>query len=1030
MKSYANLLVRLGLLACTLVAAAATPVGAAEPFEAFLNGLKQRNMHDMALEYLDAMRDSQMLTPAQRDVITYEEARTLVEYATAERDIGKKNEYLDRASTKFNEFIAQHASHPLTASAQTQLGNVLVVRGQTMLSAAERDPAGAAQLKKDAKAAFDQAVKIFADAEKRFKEEVESYPKFLAPNDPQVELRERARGNLLQAQLFHAAVLYEMVGTEKDRTTAAAKKMLQDAAAMYEQVYEDWRTRIAGLMARIKQGQCYQELGDTKRALGIYANILDQPAELNELRKLRASAMYLSLQCWLDPKENKLELAALKGEEFLNQSRTEEERLPEWLAVRYHTALAYKQQAEKVGKEDATHGNLLRRAQDHVQMVANNTGSYQGPARLLLRQLRGIDADDTRPPQNFAEALDRGRMALDEMSAKATLIKLAPTMKDEANIPKYQEEALAGRQTAIDMFQAALALKSESSPADEVAIIRYYLCYLYYQIDRNYDAAVMGEYLLRYYPNSAGARGAAKIALAAYVAEYTASMKAEQPSEFDKQKLVDVATAIAKRWPDDSEAVDAWSVLMAIAANERDVERTVEYLGKIPEDSPGRGNAELKAGQVLWSAYIEQSQAPEGERPPQAELDAMAAQAQSTLEKGIERMRANVKEGAEIDATLAAALLSLSQIYVMLGEAEKAVTILEDESMGPLTLIELQHPITAEGKFKEETYKLALRGYVATQALEKAEEAMNNLEKLVGGEGGGEQLTQIYIALGRELEEQVKLLRADPAKAEELQQVSKGFELFLQRIAEREQGNTFASLNWVSETFFSLGSGFDPGTGTVPPEALNYYQKSVDVDTRLEGMTGDPDITPDALLAVKLRHTQTLRRMGKYADAVNLVESVLKERNQLLDAQAEAAYIYMDWGRENPAYYNLAVMGARKSSKDAKGADVNTIWGWARLAVTTQSNPKFQDIYHEAQYNLARCRLLQAAAAAGSEREELVEHARRYIFLTNRMKPDMGGDAWRSRYDALLKTIQKAMGERPVGLEAFAAAAPPAPGAQ
>ena len=46
-------------------------------------------------------------------------------------------------------------------------------------------------------------------------------------------------------------------------------------------------------------------------------------------------------------------------------------------------------------------------------------------------------------------------------------------------------------------------------------------------------------------------------------------------------------------------------------------------------------------------------------------------------------------------------------------------------------------------------------------------------------------------------------------KNAEAAQVSKGFEVFLTRISGRGlQGNTFASLNWVAETFAGLGAGF------------------------------------------------------------------------------------------------------------------------------------------------------------------------------------------------------------------------------
>ena len=112
-----------------------------------------------------------------------------------------------------------------------------------------------------------------------------------------------------------------------------AKKFLQQAADKYEKCYQDFRTILAGQLARIKQGQCYQDMGDTRRALGLYADILGQPDDIAEFRKLKASALYLSMQCWLSEGEKKYELAALKGEEWLQTGRTGEDRQPDWLAI-------------------------------------------------------------------------------------------------------------------------------------------------------------------------------------------------------------------------------------------------------------------------------------------------------------------------------------------------------------------------------------------------------------------------------------------------------------------------------------------------------------------------------------------------------------------------------------------------------------------------------------------------------------------------------------------------------------------------
>ena len=162
-------------------------------------------------------------------------------------------------------------------------------------------------------------------------------------------------------------------------------------------------------------------------------------------------------------------------------------------------------------------------------------------------------------------------------------------------------------------------------------------------------------------------------------------------------------------------------------------------------------------------------------------------------------MRKAVDAGGAVEYPLVFSVLALSQILIDAGRAEEAVQWLNDPKIGPLSLIAAKSPVVA-GKtdFQIDTYKAALRAYVGAQKLDEAEKTMNLLEAAASGEGGdgGRRLTQIYIALGKQLEDLLVRLRNE-GKTEEVQKVSQGFELFLDRIASREEGNSFTcSIGW------------------------------------------------------------------------------------------------------------------------------------------------------------------------------------------------------------------------------------------
>src|SRR4029079_13141426 len=100
--------------------------------------------------------------------------------------------------------------------------------------------------------------------------------------------------------------------------------------------------------------------------------------------------------------------------------------------------------------------------------------------------------------------------------------------------------------------------------------------------------------------------------------------------------------------------------------------------------------------------------------------------------------------------------LSLAQIYVETGQPDKAIAWLENAKMGPLTLVKANNPAAAREAFANETYKIALRAYIAVQPqqIKKAEEVMDLLEKHVqksGDAAAAENHIGIDITLGREL---------------------------------------------------------------------------------------------------------------------------------------------------------------------------------------------------------------------------------------------------------------------------------------
>ncbi|HQU45454.1 MAG: hypothetical protein B7Z73_10230, partial [Planctomycetia bacterium 21-64-5] len=564
------------LISCALAGfmlLSARTAPAEEAYARFLQGLKEQGLFDAALDYLELMRTSPLLSEAQKQELAFEEGRLLVDNARAENDAAAKSKLLDQARDRFAAFIKASSANPKAAVAETELGNILVERGRSLLEQAER-PANASKkeaLTKQARELFQEAKKVFDEAEAKFTARMQEFPKILDPKKEakRIEERDQARDDVLRARMFAAGIL-QVMASSYPAGSAEQKKLLHEAADKYKALYDKFRRRMVGLLARMKEGECYQKLGDTKRAIGLYETMLsqgDDPA----IRPYKATALRLSLECLTSENEKNYETAVSRGEDWLEKALPADTRTVDGLGITYFTALANKCLSDSLSKpeDQARKKALLLAAKKQAQFVAK-AAAFMNPhrdeAQEMYRKLLGGGAEgEQKEPENFTEALDRAKELLDRWQDRLGQIKVAAAMKDQANVPTYESEAKHLRDQALHYFKLALELRDDETPLDSVNIVRYYLCFLDYQAGNYYDAAVMGEFVAKNYPKSQGGRQCAKIAMAAYLQTYDAARKAQADFAFDRDKMVELADFITGAWPGGEEADEAWGLLLQVA---------------------------------------------------------------------------------------------------------------------------------------------------------------------------------------------------------------------------------------------------------------------------------------------------------------------------------------------------------------------------------------------------------------------------------------------------------------------------------
>jgi hypothetical protein len=1031
----------LGWLVCATLAARG-----GEPAEQFLQALRERGYYETALEYLTQMETSPLAPIDFRRVIAYERAITLVSAAGAELDPTAREKLLDQAELSLNEFLTNATAHPLAQAARNQLGNLLYMRGviKVQLSKRNNDPA----LLNQARQFYDQAHGVFVESQKTLRERLSpiNNRQYDVSQKAEIEARDQMRSDYLQAQLLAAQVLEDRAHTATAGTPEHLQ-MLQEADKQYLDIEEKYRTLIAAPLASLGRGRCHQGMGKLKEALGFYTELMGQPVS-EDLRPIKTEALQRAMECWLDPSIKLYAEAVNRGTAWQQSLRPHELRDPLALTILYQLAVANKHYSELIKESnprDRQVNDLLRTARGLAFEVSKHPSDAQEAARQLLADLRGVELDpQQRPdPKTFAEAQAAGNDALDQMQNAVFLVQALPERLANESDPEIkadlekqlaeaQQHLVGKRQDAVGYYRQSLGLINADVALDDVNLVRTRLSHLLYLEENYLDAALLAEFVVRRYPAHAAAREAAKIALAGYVQLYTQA--AADDRDFEIRHLKDLSNYIVGQWPDQPVAADAWNALIPFIVQDGDFERARQGLNRIPDTLPQRGEIELKLGRALWGAYRqglaelrkwEREGAPAGADIGQkkTQLDAWKSQAEGILSAGVQRVR---NASGRVDASFVLATLSLAQTYIETQQTGKAVALLEDAQIGPLTLVRADHGATAASGTPEEIYRTCLRAYLgamaagdnAAESMNKAKAMMAELKARVAGDPTAEQrLIGVYIGLVRDLKSQM-----DIASDEERRSLSSGFEAFLSQVAK--ETNEFQILNWAAETFFNLAESLDdPAALAATPAAASLFQQALTIYERiLAEAAKSPEYLPAPQydLLLRMRVASISRRTGKYEAAMDTLVNILKQKNMLLNVQVEAARTYQMWAAFPGKHelYQRAMLGFYPDANAKPPA--NIVWGWGKIGQLTAGRKDFEPVFLEARYNLARCRYEYARRSQDEEaKTRYLDLAKKDVWFTYNYSKELGGAEWRPKYDQLLKDIQKSRQEPATGLAEF-----------
>ncbi|MFM8252207.1 MAG: hypothetical protein ACKOBW_11475 [Planctomycetota bacterium] len=776
-----------------------TTLTAAEPAREFLDALRSANYFDTALDYLDELASSPLTPASLKEVLTYERGLTLLKGASYQRDGALREKQLDEAQKALNEFIAQLPDHLLNTAAKGELGNVLMARAEFRLERVKRpsEAANRDKLTAEARELLGTAQKTYQTIEADLKAKLQGLPPIDEKKNPkEFERVEQMRMDYLQAQLMIPNVMMEIAETYP-KGAKEGNDLLTAAAKAYGDVHTKYRQRLVGLRARFLQGNAFQRMGNLKEALSFYGELLELGDEPQDLHQLKTLVLKSACEAWMDESQKKYAEVIERGGKWIEKAYPSEMKSDDFMELRMTVAKAsraYSEQLKKEKPKDPLVNGLLVDARKLLAYVARFPGDYQKDAQRMLAELGGPAAAtagaDQPLPKNFEEAKKAGKDALDAVQlAKANIENLTTQIKAEKDpeakkklqteLAEAERAVKNGNGDALRLFEIAQQLVEKDTPADEVSTVRYYLCFVNYSLQNYDEAAVLGDFVARRYPESVGARPCGRVAMYSFLKMYSDAKNDAQPkidalladfdldqdkklsteeiekmpenqrtalagadvdksgkidhtelarlaTRFESQSVVDMCNYIASQWPDQPEAQEAFGTLITFMIGEQELDRAQEYLNKIPEDSPQRATGELKLGQAVWAAYVygmnavrERKQALPPGTPAPADLASRETELKTYRDRAQKTLVdgvARMEKAGQVNVTFGTASLSLAQLYLDTDQAAQAVTLLEKPNVGPLALVTGNNEVASRPGFAEETYRTALRAYVSALA--------------------------------------------------------------------------------------------------------------------------------------------------------------------------------------------------------------------------------------------------------------------------------------------------------------------------
>jgi cellulose synthase operon protein C len=824
-------------LACTLCGAPAWAQSGEDSRTSlqFMKELRDHGLHDIALDYIKNLRADAELPAAIKDVLDYEEGRTLIDEAAKSNDLVLREELLRAASEKLEGFVKGHPKAMQARDAQVQIGKLLLQRGHTamLLSEEAHDPAKKAAKVAEARAAFSQARETYRNAIDPLKEEYKKFAGFIEKDDPRLTAREAIYTTLLDAMLQQGVADYELGETYPEKSPER-EKAVKDALAQFDLIYKNHREQWAGLTARMWQGKCYEEQGEIGAGVAVYKELMGHSEP--KLRDLQRHVGYFYIVAL--GKRKQYALAADECARWIQfYNRRGEVATPAGLGVLTEYSKNLDAQMKEMSENERPRARKL--IVDSASQVVRYASPYKKDALEMLKKYK---------PSAALRAEDILRISYEDAVNQAN-------------------EAIGSQDwvKAIALLKAAVRKADPARSPDKANHARYLLAFCYFKNNQLYEADVLGEHLARRYPQFGLAAQASEIGMQSLADAYNTYTQIDRLSDLDR--LINLATYMVETWPEKEQADAARMNLGQIYYGMGRYDEAIKSLTSVRTRSQQWIPAQNRLGMVHWRKS----------RVLESRGDAAGGTAES--QKAIDALNAALKarRDAGTGVTDPGFIGNIADLATVLSETGKAADALA--ALDPV--IKAQTLKTGPGFAM--LIEAQLKAYIVTGNVDAGIKAMQALEQA----GGAAGRAQLYFKLGKLLERELENVRAKK-DTKALTELNRAYKTFLTTVAEAKTGQSYDSLDWAGSSLLSLDASQD--AEKVFRRMLSDYSQ----DTQFMQQTG----SQNRLIVTRIKLASALRGQKKFDEANSLLDEVLThkppysealiEKGMLLEAEADA----------------------------------------------------------------------------------------------------------------------------------------------